>query len=163
MFLLSAMLADAFAIAAQAMVGETAGRGERDDLDELVKRLMWWGVAAGFFLAALMFFGRYPLSFLATSPEVSELTVEAGLIAALFEPVGALVFVADGIFLGLIALGAMVISTGSGAAVAIGLMILSPLGDTLGGIWWAMGALMVVRGLVFLFAYRRSAETALRS
>jgi putative MATE family efflux protein len=163
MFLLSAMLADAFAIAAQAMVGETAGQAEPAPLDELVKRLMWWGVAAGVFLAALMVFGRYPLSLLATSPEVSELTVEAGAIAALFEPVAALVFVADGIFLGLIALGAMVVSTGSGAAVAIGLMLLSPLGDTLHGIWWAMGVLMVVRGLVFVFAYRRSAETAVRS
>lgn len=163
MFLLGAMLADAFAIAAQAMVGETAGQGKAAPLDELVKRLMWWGVAAGVLLAALMFFGRYPLSLLATSPEVSELTVEAGAIAALFEPVGALVFVADGIFLGLIALGAMVVSTGSGAAAAIGLMLFTPLGDTLNGIWWAMGVLMVIRGLVFAFAYRGSAETAVRS
>jgi Na+-driven multidrug efflux pump len=57
----------------------------------------------------------------------------------------------------------MVVSTGAGAAAAIGLMLLSPLGETLNGIWWSMGALMVVRGLVFVFAYRRSAETAVRS
>lgn len=163
MFLLSAMLADAFAIAAQAMVGETAGRGEAGSLHELVKRLMWWGLLAGIVLAALMFFGRYPLALLATSTEVSALTVDAGGIAALFEPVGALVFVADGVFLGLIALGAMVWSTGAGAVVAIGLMLLTPLGGTLTGIWWAMGALMVVRALVFALTYRRSAETALRS
>lgn len=163
MFLLSAMLADAFAIAAQAMVGETAGRGEAGPLHELVKRLMWWGFVAGVVLAGLMFFGRYPLALLATSSEVSALTIDAGGIAALFEPVGALVFVADGVFLGLIALGAMVWSTGAGAAVAIGLMLLTPFGDSLTGIWWAMGALMVVRGFVFVLTYRRSAEIALRS
>lgn len=163
MFLLSAMLADSFAIAAQAMVGETAGMGDRGPLDDLVRRLMWWGLAAGLILAVLMFFGRHALALLATSTEVSELTVDAGGIAALFEPASALVFVADGIFLGLIALGAMVWSTGTGAVVAIGLMIFTPLGDTLTGIWWAMGALMIVRGVVFLAAYRRAAETAVRS
>lgn len=163
MFLLSAMLADAFAIAAQAMVGETAGTGRREALDELVRRLMWWGLVAGAILAVLLLLGRYPLALLATSPEVSALTIDAGGIAALFEPVAALVFVADGIFLGFIALGAMVWSTGTGAVVAIGLMLWTALGDTLTGIWWAMGALMVVRGVVFLASYRRSAETALRS
>lgn len=163
MFLLSAMLADAFAIAAQAMVGETAGRGDIVRLDALVRRLIRWGVAAGVLLALLIYFGRHPLSLLATSPEVSELTVDAGGIASLFEPVSALVFVADGIFLGLISLGAMVLSTGTGAAVAIGMMLLSPLGESLTGIWWAMGALMVVRGVVFMVTYRRSAETAVRS
>lgn len=163
MFLLAAMLADSFAIAAQAMVGETAGMGESGPLDDLVKRLMWWGLGAGIVLAAAMFFGRHALALLATSAEVSTLTVDAGGIAALFEPIGSLVFVADGIFLGLIALGAMVWSTGSGALVAIGLMLFTSAGDSLDGIWWAIGALIVVRGIVFLVAYPRSAETAVRS
>lgn len=163
MFLLSAMLADSFAIAAQAMVGETAGQRDPWPLHQLVRRLMGWGVISGVVLAVLMFLGRYPLGLLATSDKVSALTVDAGGIAALFEPIAALVFVADGIFLGLIALGAMVWSTGAGAVVAIGLMLFSPLGDSLTGLWWALGSLMVVRGLVFLFAYRPSAETAVRS
>ncbi len=163
MFLLFAMLADSFAIAAQAMVGETAGQGDLAPLDRLVKRLMGWGLVSGIVLAAMMFFGRHLLALLATSGEVSELTIDAGGIAAAFEPAAALVFVADGIFLGMIALGAMVWSTGAGAVVAISLMLLSPLGESLSGIWWAMGALIIVRGLVFLFAYRRSAETAVKS
>lgn len=163
MFLLAAMLADSFAIAAQAMVGETAGRGHLEPLNVLGKRVMGWGLASGVILAVLAFFGRHLLALLATSDEVSTLTVDAGGIAALFQPVAALVFVADGIFLGLIALGAMVWSTGGGAAVAIGLMLLSPLGDDLTGIWWAIGALLIVRGLVFVFAYRPSAETAVKS
>lgn len=163
MFLLSAMLADAFAIAAQAMVGETAGQGDRDGLNALTKRLTLWGVGAGVFLAAFVFFGRYALALLASADPVADLTVEAGAIAAALEPVGALVFVADGIFLGLLALGTMVVSTGSGAAAAIALMVWTPLGDSLSGIWWALGVMMVMRGLVFVFAYRRSAEIALKS
>lgn len=163
MFLLSAMLADSFAIAAQAMVGETAGQGDLAPLNLLTRRMMGWGLASGVVLALLMFLGRYPLALLATSDEVSALTVDAGGIAALFQPVAALVFVADGIFLGLIALGAMVWSTGSGAVLATGLMLMTPMGDGLIGIWWAIGALLIVRGLVFLLVYRASAETAVKS
>lgn len=163
LFLLSAMLADSFAIAAQAMVGETAGKGEAAPLHALTRRLVLWGVWAGLFLAVFVFAGRYGLAFLASADDVAELTMEAGAVAAAMEPVGALVFVADGIFLGLLALGTMVVSTGVGAISAIGLMLATSLGGSLTGIWWAIGAMMVVRGLVFVAGYRRSAEIAVRS
>ncbi len=163
LFLLSAMLADSFAIAAQAMVGETAGQGEIGPLHALSKRLAWWGVVAGLVLAVFVAVGRYALALLATAPEVADLTIEAGGIAAVMEPVAALVFVADGIFLGLLAFGTMVISTGAGAVAGIGLMVFTPMGDSLTGVWWALGAMMVVRGLVFILTYRRSAEIAVRS
>lgn len=163
MFLLSAMLADGIAIAAQAMVGETAGKGRRDALDSLVRRLAWWGFGAGVLLAVLLAVGRYPLALLATSPEVSHLTIDAGGIAAVLEPVSALVFVADGIFLGLLSLGAMVASTALGAVAGIGMIVATTAGDSLIGIWWALGAFLLARGVVFLFAYRRSADMAVRS
>jgi MATE family multidrug resistance protein len=163
LFLLSAMLADSFAIAAQAMVGETAGQGEIGPLHALSKRLALWGVVAGLVLAVFVAVGRYGLALLASAPEVADLTIEAGGIAAAMEPVAALVFVADGIFLGLLAFGTMVISTGAGAVAGIGLMVFTPMGDSLTGVWWALGAMMVVRGLVFILTYRRSAEIAVRS
>ncbi|MFV1962297.1 MAG: MATE family efflux transporter [Acidimicrobiia bacterium] len=163
MFLLSAMLADSFAIAAQAMVGETAGQGEIGPLHELSRRLVSWGVVAGLILAVFVAAGRYALALLATAPEVADLTIEAGGIAAAVEPVAALVFVADGIFLGLLAFGTMVISTGAGAVTAISLMVLTPIGESLTGVWWALGVMMIVRGLVFVLTYRRSADIAVRS
>jgi MATE family multidrug resistance protein len=163
LFLLSAMLADSFAIAAQAMVGETAGQGELGPLNALSKRLALWGVVAGLALAVFVAVGRYALALLATAPEVADLTIKAGGIAAAMEPVAALVFVADGIFLGLLAFGTMVISTGAGAVAGIGLMVFTPMGDSLTGVWWALGAMMVVRGAVFILTYRRSAEIAVRS
>ncbi|MGD2044497.1 MAG: MATE family efflux transporter [Acidimicrobiia bacterium] len=162
-FLLAALLADSFAIAAQAMVGETAAKGDLDELHALNRRLVGWGLVAGVILMALVGLGRYGLEWLASDEVVAELAVDAAGIVAIAEPVAALVFVADGIFLGLLALGLMAVSTGVGAAVAAVLMIWTPFGDTVNGIWWAMAILVGLRGLVLLAGYPRSARTAVRS
>lgn len=162
-FLLTALLADSFAIAAQALVGETAGQGKAEPVHVLSKRLVMWGFVAGLLLAGFMLVSRYPLSLLASDEVVADLTIGAGGVAAAIEVPGAMVFVGDGIFLGLIALGAMVVSTGFGAAVAVGLMVFTPLGDSINGVWWALGAMMLVRGAVFLMTYRRSVVTAVKS
>jgi putative MATE family efflux protein len=163
LFLLSALLADSFAIAAQAMVGETAARGDLDELNALNRRLAGWGVIAGVILMLGVGLGRYGLEWLASDEVVADLAVDAAGIVAVVEPVAALVFVADGIFLGLLALGLMALSTGAGALVAAVLMIWTPFGDSVNGIWWAMAILVAVRGVVLLAGYRRSAVTAVRS
>lgn len=162
-FLLSALLADSFAIAAQAMVGDTAARGDIDELHALNRRLVVWGVVAGLILLVAIGAGRYGLGYLASEEVVAELAVEAGGVVALAEPVAAVMFVGDGIFLGLLALGTMVMSTGAGGLTAVGLMLLTPLGDTVTGIWWSLAAMLLVRGLVLLAGYPRSARTAVRS
>lgn len=162
-FLLSALLADSFAIAAQAMVGESAARGDIEELDVLNRRLIAWGLIAGLILMVGVGLGRYGLSWLASDVVVADMAVEAGGVVALSEPIAAVLFVADGIFLGLLALGTMVVSTGAGALVAVILMFFSPLGDSVSGIWWALAIMLVVRGVVFVFGYRRAALTAVRS
>ena len=162
-FLLAAMLADAFAIAAQALIAETAGEGHVESLHDLSRRLVRWGLIAGAVLTLLIGIGRFALPLLTSDETVARLAVDAGFVAAVMEPVAALVFVGDGIFLGLLALGTMVLSTGAGTLVAVALMALMPLGETLNGIWWALAVMMVARGVVFLFGYRRSAEIAVRS
>lgn len=163
LFLLSALLADSFAIAAQPLVAESASEGDLGALNRLARRLSMWGLIAGLILAVFVLVARFGLPLLATSEEVGDLAVSAGGVAALMEPIGALVFVADGIFLGLLSLGTMVVSTGAGALVAIGLMFYTPLGDSLTGIWWAIGAMMLIRGVVFALGYRRSASIAVKS
>jgi putative MATE family efflux protein len=162
-FLLSALLADSVAIAAQAMVGDAAARGGIEALHALNRRLVRWGVVAGLILMVGVGFGRFGLEYLASDDLVGSLAVEAGGVVALAEPAAAVMFVGDGIFLGLLALGTMVLSTGAGGAVAVGLMLFSPLGETVTGIWWALAAMLVVRGLVLLGGYPRSARTAVRS
>ena len=163
MFLLSALLADSFAIAAQAMVGETAARGDLVELHALNRRLVGWGLVAGVILMLAVAVGRYGLGWLASDELVADIAVAAGGVVALMEPIGALLFVADGIFLGLLALGTMVVSTGAGTVVAVALMLATPLGDTVTGIWWATAVMLLVRGLVFVGGYRRAASTAVRS
>ncbi|MGB7859957.1 MAG: MATE family efflux transporter [Acidimicrobiia bacterium] len=163
LFLLSALLADAFAIAAQAMVAETAGAGDIRSVNELSRRLVGWGMTAGIVLAVFVGVARYGLPLLTNDAGVGQMAVSAGGVAAIMEPVAATVFVADGIFLGFLALGTMVISTGLGAAVAIAMMTFTSFGDDLNGIWWALAVMMVVRGAVFAVGYRRSAEIAVSS
>lgn len=163
LFLLAALLADSFAIAAQAMVAEAAGEGDLSNVHALARRLMWWGLVAGLILTVFVAVGRLGLPLLASEQAVGESAVAAGGVAAVMEPLAAMVFVADGIFLGFLALGTMVVSTGAGAAVAIFLMSATNFGDTLTGVWWAIAVMMVVRAVVFALGYRRSAEMAVRS
>ncbi|MGD2102738.1 MAG: MATE family efflux transporter [Acidimicrobiia bacterium] len=163
LFILAALLADSFAVSAQAMTAEASARGDRHALDALNRRLVGWGLVAGLVLMVTVGVGRYVFDWLASDPEVADMAIDAAGVVAVAEPIAALLFVADGIFLGLLALGAMVASTATGTLAAILLMVATTLGDTVSGIWWALMAMLVVRGLVFLFAYRPAAETAARS
>lgn len=163
LFLLSAMLADALEVAAQAMVADETGRGDVGSIEALSRRLLGWGALVGVVLLVFVGLGRYGLRFLASDDAVGDLAVRAGGVAALLEPIAAMVFVADGIFVGLLAIGTMALSTALGSIAAISLMQWSPLGESLVGIWWALGVFLVLRGLVFLAGYRRSVLTAVRS
>lgn len=162
-FLLSALLADSFAIAAQAMVADTAARGDLGELHALNRRLVFWGVVAGVILMIGVGFGRFGLELLASEPVVADLAVDAAGVVAIAEPMAAVMFVGDGIFLGLLALGTMVVSTGTGGIAAVALMFSTSLGDSVVGIWWALAAMLLVRGLVLAAGYTRSALTAVRS
>jgi hypothetical protein len=45
----------------------------------------------------------------------------------------------------------------------VGLMLFTPLGDSVQGIWWALAVMLAVRALVLAAGYRKSALTAVRS
>ena len=162
-FLLAALMADSVAISAQALVGEASGRRDLDRLHHVNIRLIGWGVLAGVFLTLLMFLAAGPISALGSEAAVQSTVREAMAVVAWLQPVAAVLFVADGIFLGMLALRPMVVSTGLGAAAAVFLMQATRFGESVNGIWWAIGALLVVRGIVFLVLYPASARTAVRS
>jgi Na+-driven multidrug efflux pump len=126
-------------------------------------RLLLWGGVTGLVLMTVFLVGNPLLALLVDDPRVADLTVSAGEVAGWMMPIAAPLFVADGIFFGLLALGTVVASTSFGAVVVVLLISLTPLGDSLDGIWWAIAAMVVARGLVYLFAYRRSVEAAVRS
>jgi putative MATE family efflux protein len=163
LFLLTALLADSFAVSAQAMTAEASARGDPDALHALNRRLLAWGLVAGAILMVGVGVGRFGFDWLASDRNVADIAIEAGGVVAVTELVAAVVFVADGIFLGLLALGPMVVSTALGAVTAVVLMIGTSLGDTVVGIWWAIAVMLVVRGLVFVFYYRPASATAVRS
>lgn len=162
-FLLTALMADSLAIAAQALVGEATAEGTLDEVNHLSRRLVGWGVISGVILGIFVGVGRYALQLLASEPAVADVAVEAGLVVALLEPLAAVLFVLDGIFLGLLALGTMALSTGVAAVIAAWLMLATSAGESVVGIWWALGIFFLVRGLVFVLGYKRAASTAVRS
>jgi MATE family multidrug resistance protein len=162
-WLLAAMVADAFAIAAQAMIGDAVGGRDLEGANRLSSRLLGWGVATGLLLMAGFLFGGRLLESLVDDPVVGALTVSAAAVAGWMMPIAAPLFVADGIFFGLLAFGTIIASTGFGSLVVVLLITLTPLGESLDGIWWAIGAMLVARGLVYVFTYRRAVGMALRS
>jgi putative MATE family efflux protein len=162
-FILAVMVADSLEISAQALVGEEAGRGDPRVVDGLAARLVGWGMIVGLLLLALVGLARPGLAVLTDDPAVEVLAVAAAGVAALILPVGAVVFVADGVFSGLLAFGTMAMSTAVGCVAAVAALLWSPLGSSLEGVWWAIGLFLVVRGLVFLVRYRSAVETAVRS
>lgn len=155
-WILSIMLTDAFAIAGQALVSETAGSGDEAGTNQTARRLMRWGLATGVALAAVFLVGSAAMQWLVDDPATASLVTDVGRVAGAWMPIAAPVFIADGVFLGLLAFGSLVASTGAGAVVTIGLVLATPLGDSLVGIWWALGAMMVARGVALAVAYPRA-------
>lgn len=152
---LLAMVVDALAIAAQAMVADLHGRGERAAARALADRLLLWGVAVGVALGAgLWAVGGVLGSWFTSDPRVVALVAAVVPIAALMQPLAALVFVADGVYMALLALRRLVASTGAGLAVTVALLALTlSLGWGLAGVWWAITGMVVARAAVLAAGY----------
>ena len=162
-WLLAAMIADSFAIAGQAMVAEAVGGRDPSGIDNLTARLLGWGAITGVLLMGAFLLARPLLRYLVDDPAVAGLTLSASEVAGWMMPIAAPLFVADGIFFGLLAFGTIIASTAMGALTLVLLISMTPLGSSLDGIWWAIAAMLVARGFVFLFTYRRAVRTAVRS
>ena len=94
--------------------------------------------------------------------EVAGLIEGAAVIAAVMQPLAALVFVADGIYLGLLRVRYLAYSTGVGAVVAAVVLGASArLGWDLTGIWWAIAAMVAARLAVLAATYPRALATAI--
>ncbi|OJX67693.1 MAG: MATE family efflux transporter [Micrococcales bacterium 72-143] len=98
---LFALALDAFAIAAQAMIGFDLGAGTADRVRATVRRLIGWGVASGVVLGAVLagvapWLGRV---FSSDAGVIEAVPVGAWVVAATM-PLGALVFVLDGVLIG---------------------------------------------------------------
>jgi putative MATE family efflux protein len=98
---LLALVLDAVAIAAQALVGRSLGAGDVDEARATTRRMVQWGVLAGAILAVLVAVAAPLYSRLfTTDPQVRALLVVALLVVALMQPVAGWVFVLDGVLIG---------------------------------------------------------------
>jgi putative MATE family efflux protein len=161
-WLLLAMVVDALAIAAQAMVADEIGRSAREGADRVARRLARWGLGVGVALTVILVAGRSVLgTVFGPDPEVASLIESATVVAALMQPLAALVFVADGVFLGLLRVRYLAYSTGAGAVAGVVLLGVGlAAGWGLTGIWWAIAAMVAARFAVLAAAYRRALAAA---
>lgn len=146
-WLLLAMIVDALAVAAQAMVARYRGSGQPEAARRAGDRLLLSGLGVGVALAVV--FGAVgsvlPLAF-TDQPEVLRAVRGIYPFVIAMQPLNAAVFVWDGIFLGAedfrYLATQMAVSALCAAAV---LLAVVPMGWGLAGVWWGIVTLMLVR------------------
>ncbi len=151
---------DSMAIAGQALVGEQAGRRDAASANQVTKRLLGWGLVMGMVIAGLLLATRPWLGGWFTDDQaVAEAVRGVVPYAALLQPLGALVFVADGVFMAVLAVRLLAASTAAGLVAATGVLWFSGMaGGSLSGVWWAIIVMIVARFCVFVWGGRRGLE-----
>lgn len=96
-----ALALDAFAIAGQALVGHGLGASEVDRVRAILRRLLFWGLVTSVALGALLAVLSPVLGRVFTSdPDVLAAIPPGLLVLAVSLPLGAVVFVLDGVLIG---------------------------------------------------------------
>jgi putative MATE family efflux protein len=142
-----ALVLDAVAIAAQAMIGRLLGAGRAEAARAAARRMLVWGTAAGLGFAVVVALTRPLLARLFTGdPEVAALASGVLWLVALLQPLNAVVFVLDGVLIGAGDLrflaGAMV---GALAVFLPAALAVAAFDLPLATLWLALGLLMVAR------------------
>jgi putative MATE family efflux protein len=97
----AALVLDAFAIAGQALVGHGLGSSDVDRVRAVLRRLLFWGLVTSVALGVLLAASSPVLGRVFTSDEEIAGAIGAGvLVIAASLPIGAVVFVLDGILIG---------------------------------------------------------------
>ena len=106
-------------------------------------------------LGLVLLFGRGTIAGWFTDDDQVRSLVEAALvILAIIQPVGALVFVGDGLYLGAGAFRFLAAATLGASLVTAVLLALVPVnGWGVPGVWWAIAVLIGLRGLAFVARY----------
>lgn len=155
-FVLLALITDSLAISAQALVGSAVGAGHQHELAMLTRRLWRWGVATGVALALVVLATRPAIRVFSSDPNVLAQARTALVVVALLQPIGALVFVGDGIYLGAGRFSFLAVSTvvAATAAVAVFAVVVAT-GSGLVGVWIGIGVMVALRGVAMVWDQRR--------
>lgn len=155
-WLLLAMVVDSLAVAAQALVARYRGAGHARQALRAANRLLGWGLVAGFGLGAL-FLVLAPLLPRAFTDEPAVLSGVRDIYPFIvaMQPLNALVFVWDGVFMGAEDFRFLALAMAlSAAAAAVVLLLVLPLDWGLVGVWWGIVVLMVARAISLALRYR---------
>jgi len=157
LWLLLALVVDALAVAGQAMVARyrDAGPSQGVTARAAADRLLQWGLATGVALAVLFFVTSPWLPYLFTdAPAVVQMTMVVLPFVIAMQPLNALVFVWDGIFMGAEAFGSLARQMLLAAFLASTVLLAVRLmGGGLMGVWWGIVTLMLVRAATLAWAY----------
>lgn len=155
LWLMTALFVDAFAYAAQSLVAEHEGAGRQNAAREVSDRLLQWGLLVGGVLAAVIWAMApvWPQLF-DLEPKVASLFATVLPIVVIMQPLNALVFVGDGIFMGARRFGwlagAMVFAA---VPALLGMAWVLRQGLGLRPLWMCVVALITLRGLGLAVAY----------
>ena len=155
LWLFLALVVDAVAVAAQALVGRYRGLGSEDAVRLVAGRLLWWAAAVGAVLTLLFLAGAPWIPRIFTDDPATLLAVGVALPFVIWmQPLNALVFVWDGIFMGAEDFRFLALQMLLASAFALGVLLLVvPMGWGLPGVWWGIAALMGVRGVTLAVRY----------
>lgn len=149
LWLFLALVVDALAIAAQALVARYVGEGRPTEARGVSDRLIVFGLGLGVFLGAGFWLTRGFLPQVFTDDAaVIALVLAVFPFVALMQPLNAVVFVWDGVFMGVEDFGYLAWAmVGSAVAAAVVLLLVLPMGWGLAGVWWGLVVLMAGRAV----------------
>jgi putative MATE family efflux protein len=154
-----AMPPEAFAIASQAMVGHALGAAEPATAKALSRRALAWGLGSGLAMAILLLALRQAyIPIFTTDQEVRDLIWSLVVVVAASQPVGALLYVLDGILIG--AGDTRFLAWAMLAALLTFLPLAAWVLVTEAGVvalWWALTGWLLVRQVAVALRYRSSA------
>lgn len=160
-WILLALILDAIAIAAQALVGRALGADDIAQARSVTRRMVQWGVLCGFVLAVIILAVGWAYARLfTTDPEVRSLLVAVLIVTAALQPLAGWVFVLDGVLIGAgdgrYLAWASVVSVAVFLPAALAIMPLGLSGTTgLVALWLAIGVWTLARLITLELRERR--------
>jgi putative MATE family efflux protein len=148
MFLFLALVLDAYAIAAQTLVGQALGRGSPAEARATARRVSAWGLGTGLLIgSALLALRGVLLPLFTDDPAVVAQAEVVWWFLAAMQPLAGLVFALDGVLIGAGDVGYLrTLTIGSALVGFLPLSLLAlPLGWGLAGIWTGLTVFIVLR------------------
>lgn len=162
LFTLFSHFLDGFAFAAEACVGNAYGAGDKEQLNQTVRSLYWWGaIIVAVFTLVYTVGGEGFLGLLTNEADVVRAAADYLPWAVLVPAAGVLPFIYDGIFIGITATRGMLISSVFAMVTFFTLcyLMIPTVGNH--GLWLALISYLLVRGFVQMWLFYRGEKSML--